>query len=413
MSELLNDVIVPENIFAGYIEKESVFKDKRVLTAAFIPEKIPHRENEIKQLTNILAPVLKGYTTNNAFIYGTVGTGKTICCRFVLSQLEEAAIAQSKNVKALYLNCKMKRVADTEYRLVAQLLKGLGVSVPDTGLPTDVLYHKLFEKIDEKRQHIIIALDEIDSLVRKTGDGFLYSLTRMNSELKNASITTIGITNDVLFLEGLDVRVRSSLSEEELVFKPYDAVQLQDVLQERVFEGFREDVVSPEVVSLCAAIAAQEHGDARRALDLLRIAGETAERNNDNKVTDLHVNEAQDKIDVERTIENIKGQPKQSQAVLITIIKLIEAQKKQGRWTDKRLLTGSVYESYRETCGRNNLKPLTQRRVGDLISELDMLGIISTKVISKGRYGRTREISLALNETIAHKAERILADKFY
>jgi len=413
MSKLLNHVVASENIFAGYVEKESVFKDKRVLTAAFIPEKIPHRENEIKQLTNILAPVLKGYTTNNAFIYGTVGTGKTICCRFVLSQLEEAAIAQSKNVKALYLNCKMKRVADTEYRLVAQLLKGLGVSVPDTGLPTDVLYHKLFEKIDEKRQHIIIALDEIDSLVRKTGDGFLYSLTRMNSELKNASITTIGITNDVLFLEGLDVRVRSSLSEEELVFKPYDAVQLQDVLQERVFEGFREDVVSPEVVSLCAAIAAQEHGDARRALDLLRIAGETAERNNDNKVTDLHVNEAQDKIDVERTIEVIKGQPKQSQAVLITIIKLIEAQKKQGRWTDKRLLTGSVYESYRETCGRNNLKPLTQRRVGDLISELDMLGIISTKVISKGRYGRTREISLALNETIAHKAERILADKFY
>ena len=413
MSKLLNRVVATENIFAGYIEKETVFKDKRVLTAAFIPEKIPHRENEIKQLTNILAPVLKGYTTNNAFIYGTVGTGKTICCRFVLSQLEEAAIAQSKAVKALYLNCKMKRVADTEYRLVAQLLKGLGVSVPDTGLPTDVLYHKLFEKIDEKRQHIIIALDEIDSLVRKTGDGFLYSLTRMNSELKNASITTIGITNDVLFLEGLDVRVRSSLSEEELVFKPYDAVQLQDVLQERVFEGFREDVVSPEVVSLCAAIAAQEHGDARRALDLLRIAGETAERNNDNKVTDLHVNEAQDKIDVERTIEVIKGQPKQSQAVLITIIKLIEAQKKQGRWTDKRLLTGSVYESYRETCGRNNLKPLTQRRVGDLISELDMLGIISTKVISKGRYGRTREISLALNETIAHKAERTLADKFY
>jgi len=413
MGKLLNSVVAPENIFAGYIEKESVFKDKRVLTAAFIPEKIPHRENEIKQLTNILAPVLKGYTTNNAFIYGTVGTGKTICCRYVLSQLEEAATAQSKAVKALYLNCKMKRVADTEYRLVAQLLKGLGVSVPDTGLPTDVLYHKLFEKIDEKRQHIIIALDEIDSLVRKTGDGFLYSLTRMNSELKNASITTIGITNDVLFLEGLDVRVRSSLSEEELVFKPYDAVQLQDVLQERVFEGFREDVVSPEVVSLCAAIAAQEHGDARRALDLLRIAGETAERNNDNKVTDLHVNEAQDKIDVERTIEVIKGQPKQSQAVLITIIKLIEAQKKQGRWTDKRLLTGSVYESYRETCGRNNLKPLTQRRVGDLISELDMLGIISTKVISKGRYGRTREISLALNETIAHKAERILADKFY
>ncbi len=413
MSKLLNHVVASENIFSGYIEKESVFRDKRVLTASFIPEKIPHREREIKHLTNILAPVLKGYTTNNAFIYGTVGTGKTICCRFVLSQLEEAASVQAKDVKTLYINCKMKKVADTEYRLVAQLLKGLGVVVPDTGLPTDVLYHKLFEKIDEKKQHIILALDEIDSLVRKTGDEFLYNLTRMNSELKNAYVTTIGITNDVSFLEGLDVRVRSSLSEEELVFKPYDAIQLQDILQERVSDGFRENVAGPEVISLCAAIAAQEHGDARRALDLLRIAGEIAERNNDNKVTDLYVTEAQERIDVERTIEIIKAQPKQSQAVLITIIKLVEAQKKQGKWLDKRLLTGGVYESYRETCNRNNIKPLTQRRVGDLISELDLLGIISTRIISKGRYGRTREISLTLNESITHKAERILADKFY
>ncbi|MBS3057228.1 MAG: orc1/cdc6 family replication initiation protein [Candidatus Diapherotrites archaeon] len=397
----------------SYINKQSIFKDKRALQSNYTPKRAPYRGEQINQLASILAPSLRMEKPSNVFVYGRPGTGKTLVAKYVTHSITKIAEKNKKNVTIVYLNCKMKRVADTEYRLVAQLLKGLGVSVPDTGLPTDVLYHKLFEKIDEKRQHIIIALDEIDSLVRKTGDGFLYSLTRMNSELKNASITTIGITNDVLFLEGLDVRVRSSLSEEELVFKPYDAVQLQDVLQERVFEGFREDVVSPEVVSLCAAIAAQEHGDARRALDLLRIAGETAERNNDNKVTDLHVNEAQDKIDVERTIEVIKGQPKQSQAVLITIIKLIEAQKKQGRWTDKRLLTGSVYESYRETCGRNNLKPLTQRRVGDLISELDMLGIISTKVISKGRYGRTREISLALNETIAHKAERILADKFY
>lgn len=402
-----------ENIFANYVGRDSIFKDKRVLTSAFIPERIPHRENEIRLLTNVLAPVLKGYSTNNAFIYGTVGTGKTICCRFVLSQLEEAARVQAKSVRALYLNCKMKKVADTEYRLLAQLLKGLGVAVPDTGLPTDALYHRLFEKIDEKKQHVIIALDEIDAIFKKAGDGFLYSLTRTGGELRNAGITMIGITNDVSFLDGLDARVRSSLSEEELVFKPYDAMQLQDILQARAAEGFQPNAVGADVISLCAARAAQEHGDARRALDMLRIAGEIAERNSESTVTERHINEAQERIDVERAVEIIKAQPKQSQAVLAAIIRLTESQKKQGRWSDKRLLTGSVYEAYRIMCERNGLKPLTQRRVGDLISELDMLGIISTKVISKGRYGRTREITLSLNESVTAKAERILSERLY
>lgn len=411
MGKLVSRSVSTQNIFAEYLGKETVFRDKKVLTSAFIPEKIPHRESEIRHVKNILAPAIRGYATNNIFIYGTVGTGKTMSCRFVLSQLQEAAQLQGKAVKTLYLNCKMKKVADTEYRLVAQLLRELGDAVPDTGLPTDTLYQRFFEKADGKKQHIIIALDEIDALFKKTGNEFLYNLTRANSDLKNASITLIGITNDVSFRDGLDVRVKSSLSEEEVVFRPYDAVQLKDILQERVEGGFQAGVVDEEIISLCAAIAAQEHGDARRALDLLRIAGEIADRNGEQKVTEKHVSEAEERIDVDKVVEIVKAQPRQSQAVLYSIIRLDEAYKKQGRWADKRLLTGAIYDTYKDVCNRNAIKILTQRRVSDLISELDMLGMISAKVISKGRYGRTREINVALNESLAVKAERILAER--
>ena len=59
------------------------------------------------------------------------------------------------------------------------------------------------------------------------------------------------------------------------------------------------------------------------------------------------------------------------------------------------MTTGEVYEIYKELCKKTRYNCLTQRRTADLISELDMLGIITARVISKGRYARTREIQMS------------------
>ncbi|MCX6819469.1 MAG: orc1/cdc6 family replication initiation protein [Candidatus Aenigmarchaeota archaeon] len=410
--ELVTEKSLSPNIFSDYVEKPSLFSNKKSLTAAFIPSKIPHRDSEITQLTAVLAPALRGYHINNVFIYGTCGTGKTICSRFVISQLEDIAKKNKNRIKTVYINCKMKKVADTEYRLFAQLLKELGETVPDTGLPTDVLYRKFFEQVDKDKQIMIIVLDEIDALFKKVGDDFLYNLTRINTELKNSSLAIIGITNDLSFRDKLDIRVKSSLSEEEMLFKPYNALQLKNILEERVNNGFTAGVVDEAVLNKCAALAAQEHGDARRALDLLRVAGEIAERLGETSITEEHVDIAEEKIDMDRVTETVKTQPKQSQAVLYSILKLNTELKAKEKWVDSRLLTGDIYSLYKQICVNNNLKQLTQRRVSDLISELDMLSIITTKVISKGRYGRTRDISLAVSEHVLEKITKFLTERF-
>ncbi len=397
--------VVVKNIFSDYLKKETIFKNKNVLTASFIPTNISHRETEINQMSSIIAPSLRGYNPNNVFIYGTCGTGKSLSIRFVLNQLEDIARSNGSEIKTIYINCKMKKVADTEYRLFAQLLQEIGVNVPDTGLPTDVLYRTFFEKIDDKKRMVIITLDEIDSLFKKVGDEFLYNLTRINSELKMAQISIIGITNDLSFLNNLDARVKSSLGEEEILFKPYNATQLKDILQNRIKEGFNESVVEEVVVNKCAALAAQEHGDARRALDLLRVAGEIAERLGDSKLEEKHVNMAEEKIDMDRVVETVKTQPKQSQAVLYSVLKLSN----NGH---RRILTGDVFNEYMKICSNNSIKGLTQRRVSDLIGELDMLGVITARVISKGRYGRTRDISLAISDNVLEKVEEILKTRF-
>ncbi len=408
----MKQISVESNIFSQYLQKQDIFADKKCLTSAFVPNKIPHRDNEIQQIGSILAPVLRGYHPNNIFIYGTCGTGKTICAKFIINQLKEISCKNGHHIKVVYINCKMKRVADTEYRLFAQLLKELGECVPDTGLPTDVLYRRFFEKIEGMKCTSILILDEIDTLVKKVGDDFLYNFTRINQELKNSHIVVVGITNDLSLRDNLDLRVKSSLSEEEILFKPYNANQLKDILLERVKDGFAPGVIDDSVLNKCAALAAQEHGDARRALDLLRVAGEIAERFGEKHIVEEHVDMAEQKVDIDRITETVKSQPAQSQAVLHSVIKLKDKMSTQKKWTDKRLMTGDVFDMYANICNSNGMKPLTQRRVSDLIGELDMLGIITAKVVSNGRYGRTREIALAINGSILGRVTAFLDDKF-
>src|SRR3989338_5162623 len=295
----LSMLLVNGNIFSEYIEKKSVFKNKHILTTSFIPLKITHRNDEIYKIVLALAPALKGYQSNNIFIYGPCGTGKTICTKYVISQLNEASSKNSR-LKTIYINSKIGRVADTEYRLFAQILRDFGETVPDSGLPTNVLYRKFFSLLEREQMTLIIVLDEIDALFRKVGDDFLYNLTRINTELKSSRVSIIGITNDLSFRESLDQRVKSSLSEEEILFKPYNAVQLREILAERAGDGFEDDVVSDGVIARCAALAAHEHGDARRALDLLRVAGEIAERTGEVSVAQGHVDMAEEKIDLDR-----------------------------------------------------------------------------------------------------------------
>ncbi len=396
-----------QNIFSTYANQPTVFRNKAVLSNTFVPKKISYREDEIGQISTILAPLLRGYQTSNVFIYGTCGTGKTICSRYVAKQLEEAGKGK---IRCIYINTKLKRVADTEYRLLNHILREFGEIMPDTGIPTDILYRRLFTLIENKKISLVLLLDEIDALFKKIGDEFLYNLTRMNTELNNAKIVMVGITNDLSFRDKLDQRIKSSLGEEEILFKPYNAVQLRNILNERISEGFLQNTVDTAAVNICAAIAAQEHGDARKALDLLRVAGEIVDRNGESVVTEQYVVMAEKKLDIDRIAETIKAQPLHSQMILYSLIKCSERER-QG-WADSRTLTGDLFESYSKVCTSAGTKTLTQRRFSDLVGELDMLGVVTTKLISKGRYGRTREIKMSIDGIAFEKTKSFLEMKF-
>ena len=401
-----------DEIFESF-DKNSIFKDKIFLQSNHKPDEIPHRSDQIKQIASILAPALRGDRTSNLFLYGKTGTGKTLSIQYIKDALYKRVKEDADfELRIEYLNCKLKKVSDTEYRILSELIKNLlegkskedkeKYSVPETGLPTQAVYSKFVELVDSKKQLIILILDEIDQTVKKISNNFLYNLTRLNSELSQSQISIVGISNDLTFLDEVDPRVRSSLSEEEIVFPPYNAIQIQDILNKRAESAFQEDILENGVIAKCAAYAAREHGDARRALDLLRVAGELSEREGQEKILLKHIDDANSKIEKDKILDVISSEPKQFQLVLYSIFKLSEMR------GEDPFFTGDIYNFYQDLCKRDRIEILTQRRVGDIIQEFDMLGIINVRVISKGRGGRMREIRLAISNNILEKAKEIV-----
>lgn len=371
-------------IFDSLLEKEPLFKNKEALRHSYTPSELPHREAEVKQLASILAPALRGETPSNILIYGKSGTGKTIVSNFICRELEGTGKKLSIPISTVYLNCE---VTDTKYRVLANLAKTFGENVPFTGWPTDKVYNAFKDTIDQEKRFIVILLDEVDKLVGKDGDDIIYNLTRINSDLKNTRISLIGISNDLKFTDYLDSRVQSTLAEEEIVFSPYNARQLEDILRQRAELAFKPGILGEFVIPLCAALAAREHGDARKALDLLRVSGEVAERESAAQITEAHVRKANERIESDTIGEVVRTMPTQSKLLMYSIL-LLEANEQMP------INTGEVYDIYKRLCKTISLDVLTQRRVSDLISELDTLGILNSRVVSKGRYGRTKEIKI-------------------
>jgi cell division control protein 6 len=380
-------------LFKKFLANNRIFKNREVLRHSYRPQILPHRRPQIDQVASILAPALKQETPSNILIYGKTGTGKTACARYVGGELEHASGQMGTVCRVVHLNCE---VIDTQYRVLAQISKYIlgneeissdktRIHIPMTGWPTDQVYQELKNQLDSTGMVMVIILDEIDKLVKKSGDETLYNLTRINADLKRSKVSMIGISNDLSFKDFLDPRVLSSLSEEEIVFPPYNAPQLCDILQQRADDAFVENALEEGVIPLCAALAAQEHGDARRALDLLRVSGELADRADADRVSEEHVKMAQAKIESDSMIECISTLPTQSKLVLYCMLLLDQ--------TGQNIFTsGEISRIYKEIAPSIELDVLTHRRITDLISELNMLGVINTRVVSRGRYGRTKEM---------------------
>jgi len=368
-----------ENIFDNLEGENSVFKDKKPLDHRFLPDSLPHRKEQITQIAKHWIEALNNITPSDVTIYGKTGTGKTAAAKFARDQLGEAAANKDVFIRVEYIRCTDYT---TEYQVIAQLCQKLGKDVPNRGWTKGEVintFRSIFRKnAYGKKLILIVILDEIDILLEKDGDGILYTLTRT----KNVSI--LSISNFIDFKKFIKPRVMSSLRDKEIVFPPYGANQLADILNERANLSFKDNTLKNDVIPLCSAMAAREEGDARYALDLLRTAGEIADDEGSSEILGEYVRIAKDKIEHNKITDVIITLPTQQQRVLEALLILTKSK--------DEITSGKLYDTYKEVSKGDSV---TYRRIFDFINELEMLGIISTNTISRGRgRGRTNIISL-------------------
>ncbi|MBD3253992.1 MAG: AAA family ATPase [Candidatus Lokiarchaeota archaeon] len=381
-----------DRFYKKYLKGPKIFKNRNALESSYIPNELPHRDEEIKNVAEITACALVGDTPPSFLCYGTTGTGKTATIRYISQKLSQ----QNPEIQPhwVYINCN---VVSTPYRILAHIYNSISGSekIPPTGLPKDVIFKKLLGLMDNSLGDSIcfLVLDEIDMISDKDyGNEILYYLIRLNENLDNCRTCLIGISNKLNFRQQLDPRVLSSLGEESVVFSSYNASELRDILNCRASVAFYDGVLKEDVVPLCAALAAKEHGDARKALQLLRKAGELAERAQNKRITTKHVNDAQNDIERDHVAEFIEGLPIQAQLILTAIFLL----SKFG--PDHIIISGDIYSTYAELSNKiSGVKQLTERRISDYINELALSGIITTKIKSMGHYGRTKIINLEID----------------
>lgn len=373
------------------IETSTIFKNYEILTPDYIPERLIARDEQIEAVRKILKPIIRYRgKPHNAVLYGGTGLGKTATIKYVMNELKEAIEKNNlDNYIPIYINCSNNRISNILFSIIATL--NPDTEFPSTGYAIKRYYAEIFNIMNEMKVSLILTLDEIDLLKENM---LLYELCRAGGDKLDPGlhIGIIGITNNLHWGDGLDGRILSTWNAQKIIFPKYDCFQLTEILTGRK-EAFVDGIINDEVIPHIAALAALESGDARKAIELLRLCGEYADENDIDTITTDIIPFASNQMDVDQISSTISSLQRHAKEALAGIVKAIDMN--GGR----EIQTGDAMHIYQRFCAMRNLKPISRTKFSGIISELDTLGIITANYRNSRGRGKTRGISLNVDST--------------
>jgi cell division control protein 6 len=361
------------------------------------------RDIELKELSSHFAPLFRQDHPGHIAIWGKTGTGKTLTLTYFFNLLAEMAEARNVPLRSLHLDLSNPRPC---FRALNDLACLLDASKRyEKGISLEEMMFCIEKKLSDYQGYLVLFIDEVDNVTHDKQNFLTFLIRRLPQRIPAKLILAL-VSNRLDWPEHLDPRVKSFLRMNEIIFEPYDAVDLQHILRIRVEKALCPGALAPGVLEKIAAIASREHGDARKAVQLLARSAYLAEKGGTGITLDL-VDEAAGELETDRYLTLVRTGPPQMQAVMAAVI---EAQRRSKKHV---IDTGEAYDAYRTFCSRAGVRPLTGRVFGDMLAELGLYALLRCRIISRGRYGRTREILLDLPEELVGKIYSTVVANFH
>jgi cell division control protein 6 len=355
------------------------------------------RDAEIKELSSHFAPIFRRDHPIHLSLFGKTGTGKTVTTLYFLSMLQALCKKRNIDVRHIHLDLSTPKPC---FRVLNDLACFLDAAKRyKKGISLDELMGKIEEALKNYHGYFIFFIDEVDH-VRRDLDSFLKFLIKRLPQKVSLKLVLVFSSNKLNWQENIDPRIKSFLKVNELFFKPYNAFDLKKILSIRIKKALNARMIQKGVVEKIAAVSSRTHGDARKAVEILSKSACIAEKQGSLITMEL-VDRAMEEIEKDKYVAMVKNSPKQLQATLYSIIS-------SPFRPNKPLHTGDAYGTYCAFCAKIKMRALTQRAFSDLISELDMYGFIQARVLSQGRYGRTKEIIVNLPKALSSKLKQVV-----
>jgi cell division control protein 6 len=363
---------------------KSVFKDQRTLSFDYVPQRLVHRDAQMKKLVMLYRAVVESNLSQNAVLTGSVGTGKTATAKRFCTDLKDFAEKQQKAVDWVLVNCRQR---NSESSAVLHVVNHFQPNFPDRGFSITEMLRILRKDLEKRKVHLVIVLDEADMLLKKAGPDIIYKLTRFGEEkVDGRDLVSLMLISQKNIFEMLDASSTSTFKRTNVVeFGKYSSDELRDIVKTRAELAFHDGAIDDDAINLIAEVSS-EWGDARFAIEILEKAGMLADEESAGRMSVEHVRGAKAEAYSSITESKLAGLDRHQKLSLLGI-----ARASRGK---AYVTTGEAESAYKVACEEYSEKPRAHTAFWGLMKDLDMLGVVSAKKSGPGISGKTTVITL-------------------